>query len=58
MARRGANGAADQATALEAEGVEVGRGRLGERLVDLSRFGHFPDPDPDPEEGEEDSEED
>ncbi|KAI5360764.1 Putative methylated-DNA-[protein]-cysteine S-methyltransferase, DNA binding protein [Septoria linicola] len=38
----GANGAATQETALLAEGVEVGRGSLGERTVDFSTFGWFP----------------
>jgi len=40
---RGANGAARQETALVQEGVEVGRGDLGERTVDFSTYGWFPD---------------
>lgn len=40
---RGTNGAADQETALLAEGVEVGRGSLGERTVDFSSYGWFPE---------------
>ncbi|KAF1352212.1 6-O-methylguanine DNA methyltransferase [Delphinella strobiligena] len=35
-------GAARQATALRAEGVEVGRGSLGEYTVDLTTQGWFP----------------
>ena len=41
--QRGANGAARQETALTAEGVEVNRGDLGERTVDFSQYGWFPD---------------
>ena len=40
---RGVGGAARQETALLAEGVEVGRGNLGERTVDFSVYGWFPD---------------
>ena len=40
---RGPNGAARQEAALRSEGVEVGRGHLGERTVDLSEYGWFPD---------------
>lgn len=42
MLYRGANGAARQETALVLEGVEVGRGDLGERTVDFSTYGWFP----------------
>jgi hypothetical protein len=45
--RRGQSGAADQANALEAEGVVIGTGRMGERLVSLQDFGHFPDAEED-----------
>lgn len=40
---RGANGAARQAAALRAEGVEVGRGSLGEYTVDFASHGWFPE---------------
>ncbi|KAG2161803.1 hypothetical protein D6D17_06592 [Aureobasidium pullulans] len=40
---RGANGASQQATALEAEGVQVTRGSLGEYSVDFATYGWFPD---------------
>jgi methylated-DNA-protein-cysteine methyltransferase-like protein len=40
---RGANGASQQATALEAEGVQVIRGSLGEYSVDFATYGWFPD---------------
>jgi hypothetical protein len=53
---RGVGGAARQETALLAEGVEVGRGALGERTVDFSIYGWFPDRLPSDE--EEDDEED
>ncbi|EMF11412.1 MGMT family protein [Sphaerulina musiva SO2202] len=43
ISQRGTNGAADQETALLAEGVEVGRGSLGERTVDFSSYGWFPE---------------
>lgn len=36
------SGAADQATALRAEGVTVTTGNLGELLVDFGEFGWFP----------------
>lgn len=39
---RGAGGAAKQEAALAQEGVEVGRGSLGERTVDFSTYGWFP----------------
>ena len=39
---RGAGGAARQEVALTAEGVEVGRGNLGERTVDFAIYGWFP----------------
>ncbi|KAF7195377.1 hypothetical protein HII31_03269 [Pseudocercospora fuligena] len=39
----GANGAARQEAQLNVEGVEVGRGPLGERTVDFSTYGWFPD---------------
>ncbi|KXS93998.1 hypothetical protein AC578_3103 [Pseudocercospora eumusae] len=39
---RGANGAARQEAQLNVEGVEVGRGPLGERTVDFSTYGWFP----------------
>jgi len=56
---RGAGGAARQETALEAEGVEVGRGALGERTVDFGTYGWFPDrlpSDSDDEDEDEDEE--
>ncbi|KAG9683678.1 DNA binding methylated-DNA--cysteine S-methyltransferase, partial [Aureobasidium melanogenum] len=40
---RGVNGARQQATAIEAEGVQVTRGSLGEYLIDFSIYGWFPD---------------
>ena len=40
---RGGTGAQRQATELEAEGVEVTRGNLGEYEVDFKRYGWFPD---------------
>ncbi|KAF2863903.1 DNA binding methylated-DNA--cysteine S-methyltransferase [Piedraia hortae CBS 480.64] len=40
---RDGNGAERQASALEAEGVEVTRTALGERKVDLSVYGWFPE---------------
>jgi methylated-DNA-protein-cysteine methyltransferase-like protein len=40
---RGPNGAARQEAALKQEGVEVGRGHLGERTVDFAEYGWFPD---------------
>ncbi|CAD0031175.1 unnamed protein product, partial [Aureobasidium pullulans] len=40
---RGANGASQQANALEAEGVQVTRGSLGEYSVDFATYGWFPD---------------
>jgi len=39
---RGANGAANQETVLAQEGVQIGRGSLGERTVDFSVYGWFP----------------
>ena len=36
------SGAADQATALRAEGVVVSTGNLGELMVDFAQFGWFP----------------
>lgn len=53
--RRGVGGAARQETALLAEGVEVGRGSLGERTVDFSTYGWFPERLP--SEGNEEEEE-
>lgn len=51
---RGPNGAARQEAALRREGVEVGRGQLGERTIDFSEYGWFPDRLPSEEsEGEE-----
>ncbi|TKA49687.1 hypothetical protein B0A54_00355 [Friedmanniomyces endolithicus] len=38
----GAGGAARQEAALSQEGVEVSRGNLGERMIDLSVYGWFP----------------
>ncbi|EME76936.1 uncharacterized protein MYCFIDRAFT_46862 [Pseudocercospora fijiensis CIRAD86] len=38
----GTNGAARQEAQLNLEGVEVGRGPLGERTVDFSTYGWFP----------------
>jgi methylated-DNA-protein-cysteine methyltransferase-like protein len=40
---RGVNGARQQATALEAEDVQVTRGSLGEYTIDLTTYGWFPD---------------
>lgn len=40
---RGASGAARQAVALRAEGVEVGRGSLGEYTIDFASYGWFPE---------------
>jgi methylated-DNA-protein-cysteine methyltransferase-like protein len=40
----GTNGADLQRQALEAEGVEVTRGRTGDLRVDLHQFGWFPEP--------------
>ncbi|KAK3050150.1 Alkyltransferase-like protein 1 [Extremus antarcticus] len=59
ISNRGAGGAARQETALEAEGVEVGRGALGERTVDFGTYGWFPDrlpSDSDDEDEDEDEE--
>ena len=39
---RGDGGAARQEAALAQEGVEVGRGNLGERTVDFAVYGWFP----------------
>lgn len=39
---RGVNGAARQEAALTLEGVQVGRGALGERTVDWAEYGWFP----------------
>lgn len=41
--RRGGSGAARQAAALRNEGVDVGRGSLGEYTIDFAVFGWFPD---------------
>lgn len=41
--RRGASGAARQADVLRGEGVDVGRGSLGELTVDLAVYGWFPE---------------
>ncbi|KAK1024969.1 Alkyltransferase-like protein 1, partial [Friedmanniomyces endolithicus] len=38
----GAGGAARQEAALTLEGVEVSRGNLGERTIDLGTYGWFP----------------
>ncbi|QIW95278.1 hypothetical protein AMS68_000796 [Peltaster fructicola] len=43
ISNRGVNGAARQEAALTQEGVEVGRGNLGERTVDFAVYGWFPD---------------
>jgi methylated-DNA-protein-cysteine methyltransferase-like protein len=40
---RGVNGAANHEAVLEQEGVQVDRGSLGERTVDLRVYGWFPD---------------
>ena len=50
----GDGGAARQETALTQEGVEVGRGSLGERTVDFSTYGWFPPrlPSDDAEDGD------
>lgn len=40
---RGPGAAARQAAALRGEGVRVDTGSLGELVVDLGRFGWFPD---------------
>lgn len=56
MSGRGPNGAARQEAALAREGVEVGRGNLGERTVDFSVYGWFPDVLPSEEAEEEDEE--
>jgi len=39
---RGHGGAARQANALEAEGVQVTQNALGEYTVDLTKYGWFP----------------
>jgi len=39
---RGVGGAAGQEAALAQEGVQVGRGSLGERTVDFATYGWFP----------------
>ena len=39
---RGPSGASRQAAALRQEGVEVGRGHLGEFTVDFGTYGWFP----------------
>lgn len=39
----GGGGAAQQAAALRAEGVTVDTGSLGELIIDLGRFGWFPE---------------
>ncbi|GAB7349886.1 hypothetical protein MBLNU459_g0579t1 [Dothideomycetes sp. NU459] len=43
ISQRGGSGAARQAAALRVEGVEVGRGALGEYTIDFTTFGWFPD---------------
>lgn len=53
----GANGAARQEATLATEGVEVGRGSLGERTVDFSVYGWFPDRLPSEEDESEGDEE-
>lgn len=40
--QRGPGGASRQAAALRREGIHVGRGSLGEYLVDFSAYGWFP----------------
>ncbi|KAL2358716.1 6-O-methylguanine DNA methyltransferase [Cryomyces antarcticus] len=40
---RGPSGATSQAAALRREGVEVGRGGLGEFTVDFATYGWFPE---------------
>lgn len=40
----GTDGADVQRQALEAEGIEVTRGRTGELRVDMAQYGWFPDP--------------
>ncbi|GME23377.1 Sulfite reductase protein [Neofusicoccum parvum] len=54
---RGPAGASRQAAALRREGVHVGRGSLGEHLVDLAAYGWFPSELPS-EAGAEDSDSD
>ncbi|KAI5196647.1 hypothetical protein E4T42_06649 [Aureobasidium subglaciale] len=54
---RGANGASQQATALEAEGVQVTRGALGEYTIDFTTYGWFPDRLPSDLSSEEEDEE-
>ncbi|KAK5017879.1 Alkyltransferase-like protein 1 [Cryomyces antarcticus] len=41
--QRGPSGATSQAAALRREGVEVGRGSLGEFTVDFATYGWFPE---------------
>jgi methylated-DNA-protein-cysteine methyltransferase-like protein len=53
MFSRSGGGAARQEAALTREGVEVGRGNLGERTVDFSTYGWFPDSLPSEDEDEE-----
>jgi methylated-DNA-protein-cysteine methyltransferase-like protein len=57
---RGVNGARQQATALEAEGVQVTRGSLGGYTIDFTAYGWFPDrlPSDLSEDDEEEEEED
>ncbi|KAK6394750.1 hypothetical protein LTR65_001542 [Meristemomyces frigidus] len=52
---RGAGGAARQEVALAQEGVQVGRGNLGERTVDLATYGWFPNRLPSDEETEDEA---
>lgn len=52
---RGPGGAARQAAALRQEGVTVGRGQLGELMVDFGTFGWFPNRLPSEEGGASDS---
>ena len=41
--QRGPSGASRQAAALRAEGIEVEQNAMGEFIVDLDKFGWFPD---------------
>ena len=40
----GTSGADDQRQELEAEGIEVSVGRMGDMRVDMKRYGWFPTP--------------
>jgi methylated-DNA-protein-cysteine methyltransferase-like protein len=55
---RGVNGARQQAIALEAEGVQVTRGSLGEYTIDFTTYGWFPDRLPSDLSEDDDEEED